>query len=377
MKVLTLILIGLLIIACRNEIRFKMTIIDPAESSPAKPYGKAMGDINGDGQSDLLVSSAAGEGMYWYDYPEWTRKAIRTTGSWSEDCQIADIDNDGDNDVINGNKEGLFWYENQMDTGSDWKEHYIGSDGTNIHDLEVADLNSDGKKDFAIRYEKENKRPVIVFLQVNPEKWKEVTNTNTTNLKGEGLALGDLDGDFDIDIAIGNVWLENSADGNKWTEHQYFRDMPEQLILKIADIDMDGWPEIIAAPQSSQTGDLAWYKAGTDRNPLWAEHIIEDNITRMHGLGVSDFNLDGFPDIHTSVRHDKPGERHPVSIWISNGDDVPGFTKQVIANTGSHFSKIGDIDSDGDLDIFGANWSGENDLRADVILWRNLLRINK
>lgn len=58
MKVLTLILIGLLIIACRNEIRFKMTIIDPAESSPAKPYGKAMGDINGDGQSDLLVSMA-------------------------------------------------------------------------------------------------------------------------------------------------------------------------------------------------------------------------------------------------------------------------------------------------------------------------------
>jgi hypothetical protein len=172
-------------------------------------------------------------------------------------------------------------------------------------------------------------------------------------------------------MALGDIWLENNGDGTDWVEHVYTEDMPEQMILKMADINHDGRLEIIAAPQSSQAGKLAWYVAGKDNRHLWTEHTIKSNVTRMHSLAVGDFNNDGHLDIHTSIRHDHPGNEDNVSIWLSDGKAAPGFNEQILATSGSHFSKTGDVDQDGDLDIFGANWSGPVDHHADVILWRN------
>jgi len=375
----TFILAWFLSVPLNAQVPFNCVVVDSARNSPAKPYGKAIGDLNGDGQPDLFISSANNDGMHWYQYPDWQKVVIHKTGSWSEDCQIFDIDNDGDNDIVNGNNQGLCWYENPLNIDEKsnagiWTEHAIGSDGTNIHDLEISDLNGDGKPDVAIRYEKENQKPVYIFLQINPDEWTTVTNTNTSHRKGEGLALGDLDGDEDIDMAIGEVWLENEGDGINWAEHIYAVGMPEQMILKIADVNHDGEPDIIAAPQSSQTGKLAWYDADKDKYHVWTEHIIMSDITRMHGLSMGDFNNDGYMDIHTSIRHDHPGNQDHVSIWLSNGAPEPAFREQVLAITGSHFSKTGDVDQDGDVDIFGANWSGPVDHHADILLWRNELR---
>ena len=320
----TCITAGFLSVQMNAQVPFECVIVDSAPSSPAKPYGKAIGDLSGDGQPDLFVSSADGDGMYWYLYPDWQKYAIRTCGSWSEDCQLFDIDHDGDNDVINVSGQGLYWYENPLNTGGisgagKWTEHAIGSDGTNIHDLEIADLNGDGKPDVAVRYEKEYQRPVCIFMQMNPDEWVTVTTTNLTHRRGEGLAMGDLDGDGDVDMAMGNIWLENKRRGTDWEEHAYAEDMPEQMILKIADINHDGRPDIIAAPQSTQAGKLAWYTAGKDKGPLWMEHTIKGNVTHMHGLAVGDFNNDGHQDIHTSIRHDHPGNQDHVSIWLSSG----------------------------------------------------------
>lgn len=372
----TFIAAGFLSFQLHAQVPFECVVVDSAINGPAKPYGKAIGDLSGDGQPDLFVSSANGDGMYWYLYPDWQKYAIRTRGSWSEDCQLVDIDNDGDNDVVNGNQQGLWWYENPQNTGESldagkWTEHKIGSDGTNIHDLEIADLNGDGKPDVAVRYEKEYQKPVTIFLQINPDDWIAVTNTNLSHQKGEGLALGDLDRDADVDMALGDLWLENEGDGTAWEEHVYAEDMPGQMILKIADLNHDGKPDIIAAPQSTQAGKLAWYTAGKEIALLWIEHTIQHNVTRMHGLAVGDFNNDGHLDIHTSTRHDHPGNQDHVSIWLSNGEPEPAFMEQILARTGSHFSKIADVDQDGDLDIFGANWSGPVDHHADILLWRN------
>jgi hypothetical protein len=371
------IMAGYLNMTVTAQVPFECIVIDPSYSSPAKPYGKAIGDFNGDGQPDLFVSSAAGDGMHWYSYPDWEKHAIRTCGSWSEDCQAVDIDKDGDMDMVNGNNQGLYWYENPLDQAGrpdadEWTVHLIGSDGTRIHDLETADLNGDGRPDVAVRYEKEYGRPVCLFLQVNADDWSVVTSTNPADRKGEGLALGDLDGDGDVDMALGNTWLENKGDGTRWAAHAYAADMPAQMILKIADINHDGEPDIVAAPQSTRAGKLAWYAAGKNKNQSWEVHALRDGITHVHGLAIGDFNNDGYPDIHTSVRHDHPGELDPVSIWISGGGEEPVFREQVLAITGSHFSKAGDVDRDGDLDIFGANWSGPVDLHADILLWRNL-----
>ena len=57
-------------------IPFIGSIVDP--NNPRNPHCKALRDINGDGQRDIVVASARGGGMYWYEYPSWTKHAIRS-----------------------------------------------------------------------------------------------------------------------------------------------------------------------------------------------------------------------------------------------------------------------------------------------------------
>lgn len=290
--------------------------------------------------------------------------------------QLGDIDRDGDVDVICGNKQGLLWYENPLIPSGDprkggWKAHKIGSDGANVHDLELGDLNGDKKVDVVIRYEKENDRSVRVYLQETATSFIEITSVNSSNKKAEGLGLGDIDHDGDIDLALGNIWCENNGSGTKWTEHSYAAGLPDQLMIRVGDVNEDRKNEIVICPQSSKSGPLAWFSSSNPEGS-WTKHIIVSSVNRMHGLALADFNKDGRLDIHTSLRHDRSGSNDRISIWINSGASNPRFTEQVLANSGSHFSKVGDIGGDGDIDIIGANWSSSAPNGAPIELWENL-----
>ena len=56
-----------------------------------------------------------------------------------------------------------------------------------------------------------------------------------------------------------------------------------------------------------------------------------------------------------------------VSVYW-NSPEKGEWEKEVIATTGSHSMRTLDFDTDGDLDIFGANWAGEN---RTIELWVN------
>jgi hypothetical protein len=60
----TCIIAGFLSVQMDAQVSFECVVVDSAPSSPAKPYGKAIGDLSGDGQPDLFVSSANGDGMF-------------------------------------------------------------------------------------------------------------------------------------------------------------------------------------------------------------------------------------------------------------------------------------------------------------------------
>jgi hypothetical protein len=48
-------LAGLFSNPLQAQVQFESVVVDSAGSSPAKPYGKVMRDINGDGQPDLFI----------------------------------------------------------------------------------------------------------------------------------------------------------------------------------------------------------------------------------------------------------------------------------------------------------------------------------
>ncbi|MCD4823346.1 MAG: VCBS repeat-containing protein [Phycisphaerae bacterium] len=124
----------------------------------------AMGDIDGDGWNDVVLADRRPYGVdatvgdtrfYWYENPQgsgdWTEHEIDLL---SDDAlqgrlpSVADVDQDGDQDLINFNqKDGvIYWYENNGD-GSSWMKHTIY--GASLHEnYGVGDVNGDGYPDF-------------------------------------------------------------------------------------------------------------------------------------------------------------------------------------------------------------------------------------
>src|SRR5690606_12084811 len=83
----------------------------PIESTAAHTGGFNLGfaDLNGDGRVDIVAATGgAFSGLAWFEQPKdlatpWTHHAIGTFGpDWMIGIALADIDGDGDKDVISG-----------------------------------------------------------------------------------------------------------------------------------------------------------------------------------------------------------------------------------------------------------------------------------
>ena len=154
------------------ELSFSHVVIDSL--NPTNPHCKTLGDIDGDGLIDAIAASSSGAGMFWYEYPTWTKYAIRASGSWTTDMQVGDVDGDGDLDVVIPNGTALNWYENARPgldprVEANWAEHQIGTAGANHHDVELGDIDSNGLLDVVSR--KKNGSDTSFWRQAPANVW--------------------------------------------------------------------------------------------------------------------------------------------------------------------------------------------------------------
>ena len=92
----------------------------------------------------------------------------------------------------------------------------------------------------------------------------------------------------------------------------------------------------------------------------------DDIETIVHALDAGDFDQDGRIDLAYAEMHqgEDPDE---VAIMLNLGKGAE-WRKQLLSNEGSHDIVVGDIGGDGDLDVVGANHSGE---KQALMLWAN------
>ena len=115
----------------------------PGEPAPA--HGLGVGDINGDKRLDVVVPEG------WYEAPAdakampWPFHAATLFGG-AQLC-VADLDGDGDADVLGSSAHGygIAWCEQ---TPNGWQKHDIDDAISQTHAIAVADINGDGLPDF-------------------------------------------------------------------------------------------------------------------------------------------------------------------------------------------------------------------------------------
>jgi hypothetical protein len=165
-----------------GKVSMERKVIDAALE---KPFDVTAMDINGDGYPEVFVSifNAGAKnpdlnGIYWYENPgseggKWIKHVVDPNFSAS-DMDIGDINGDGQDDLV---ASGLFigkisWFEYQWKGGTaEWTEHVIDPDVALPGDISVNDIDND--KDLDI---------VVTVLKDDELVWYENLSAQTGDL---------------------------------------------------------------------------------------------------------------------------------------------------------------------------------------------------
>ncbi|MGL1937255.1 MAG: S8 family serine peptidase [Fibrobacterales bacterium] len=284
----------------------------------------AMGDIDGDGDIDLVASvSIAGTNpeIFWYEN-NGSQSFIQHTLSvpvLASNITIMDFDTDGSNDIVitdktNNTAQLLRNNGNETFTASS----LITVVDATIQTLKHLDINGDGRMDFA----------GIVF------------NTNTNEY------------DFVSYLNIGNPTF-------LFTTHESFDSKPT---ISVGYINADNDPDVVL---TGSFDHIKWYEslAGTF-NPFTAPHA---GLTGE--VVIADINNDGNTDIVSVVNDDVTGPT--LSVLYKSGFTFSAPVP-LYGGTLSHMT-VGDFNSDLDNDIVG--YDSDNNQMIELQSNRSITRV--
>jgi FG-GAP-like repeat len=228
--------------------------------------------------------------------PNWKESLVGSVNFWADRVEAADLNGDGLLDIVASEERwpgfepdaSLFWFEQKRDFGCIlWVRHTLKT-SYSMNNLDIADIDKDGDIDIVTNEHKGTQFPTYLFMNNGKGSFSE-TIIDKGHEHHLGTRLFDLDGDGDLDI-YGPSWdywkpfhlLRNDA------KQVYTEDKTQAGKVRIVSTNNDGTPVFkIETPVASyflqkEAGGLssmidnqgkdwiAWRDMGTDQYPASA-----------------------------------------------------------------------------------------------------------
>ncbi len=287
------------------------------------------------------------------------------------DVSIGDIDNDRDLDLaVAGSSRIQTWLNNG--NGVFVEGELVGRSTSGTPNFSLADLNSDDSLDIVLaRFGSTGGLEVWLndgsghFTDTN-----QVTNGYVSHSRD--INVGDLDGDGDLDVVVGRgsilstyysrIWL-NDGHG-VLTDTEQFIENSNTKSFAIGDLDGDFDLDLFMGNGTGPTslGNSVWKNDGTGHFSAFGSRIGNENTW---SVSLGDVDNDGDLDALTGNDNSVPNK-----LWLNNGDGTFIDSTQQLGtpvDAGKHAVLLNDVDGDGDLDAYIAKGNDEDHNK----LWLN------
>ncbi|MEM7205828.1 MAG: VCBS repeat-containing protein [Planctomycetota bacterium] len=264
-------------------------------------------------------------------------------GQWRGKPAVADLDRDGDLDLVTALRrwdrstpgEGIYVFLGDPATGR-WTEMLKGlRRDLNYGGAEVGDVNGDGTLDIAFSGHDQNPHVFLNGLDFAEGGWAthSLSGIETETVSAD-VALGDLDGDGDLDLAVigqfprrGGLFVfrgNGEGDFEQWTELLPALDYGAQVAIE--DLNGDGVGELLAA---TSLGPKVWRYDG--EGDFVQERGIAPSKAGGTDLAIAtlDLDLDGTVELLVGglSYQDHPGlqafQRTEDGSWSRWEGDLP------------------------------------------------------
>jgi hypothetical protein len=324
----------------------------------------AAGDLDGDGDLDLVSGSEGDSRISWLENRRVHRSTSFADGtplpaqvSATRDVEVADVDGDGDLDVLSAsyNDDRVAWYENVAGDASRWTAHTVTTAANGADAVVAADLDGDGDLDLASASDLDNEVTWYENRGGKVAAWPQ--HAVTTAVPGARSVVGaDIDGDGDLDAVSASpnadriVWYENRAgSGLEWTEHDVAQGANGAYSVWAGDVDGDGDADVVSA---SSIDDRILLHRNLDGHGLrWSTQVISSQASGASSVTAADIDGDGDLDVLSASDFDAK------IAWYENLDGGQHWRERVISTSANGATSViaADIDGDGDMDVASAS----------------------